>query len=465
MAPAAAWLQPEADLPGRALSGGQLSVADTSQSAYTHPTPGLDAKQRELFALGHQMFNNRWAFFWFENAEFGRGPTSNAQACTACHTNNGRGLTTGAPLPASGLNGAARDHHITVPFEPAPNLVVRISVTGADPHDGPKPHPYYGDQLQVFGVKGVIPAEGKFDLQWRERLVILADGERVVLRSPALSVSELAYGPLGEEAMTALRLAPPLIGLGLLEAIPEETLVGLAARAPVAGIRGRVNRVWDESQGKTVLGRFGLKANHGSLREQVAAAFINDIGLSTPVYPEQNCPAVQSGCKEQMAAGKPEITPLRLAATELYIRALMVPMRRQTDDVRVRRGEQLFVESHCAVCHVPELKTGEFAPMPQLAGQTIQPFTDLLLHDMGEELADGRPDFLASGSQWRTPPLWGIGLSEKVNGAGAFLHDGRARNFSEAILWHGGEAQVSREAFRLLTREDREALIAFLQSL
>jgi CxxC motif-containing protein (DUF1111 family) len=465
LAPAIARLQPEAELPARALSGGQLSVADASPSAYTHPTPGLDAKQRELFALGHQMFNNRWAFFWFENAEFGRGPTSSAQACTACHTNNGRGLTTGTPLPATGVDGAVRDHHISVPFEPAPNLVVRISIEGEDPHGGPKPHPYYGDQLQIFGVKGVIPAEGKFGVQWHEHLVTLADGEQVALRAPTLAISELAYGPLGEDAMTGLRLAPPLVGLGLLEAIPDETIVHLAARAPVAGIRGRVNRVWDESQGKTVLGRFGLKANHGSLREQVAAAFLNDIGLSTPVYPEQNCPAIQSGCKEQMVAGKPEITPLRIAATELYIRALMVPVRRQTEDAQVRRGEQVFVDAHCAVCHVPELKTGEFPPMPQLAGQAIQPFTDLLLHDMGEGLADGRPDFLAGRSEWRTPPLWGIGLSEKVNGAGAFLHDGRARNFSEAILWHGGEAQVSREAFRLLTRTDRDSLIAFLQSL
>jgi CxxC motif-containing protein (DUF1111 family) len=465
LAPGAGQLQPAVELPARALSGGQLSVADDSQSAYTHPTLALDAKQKELFALGHQMFNNRWAFFWFENAEFGRGPTSNAQACTACHTNNGRGLTTGTPLPATGVDGAVRDHHITVPFEPAPNLVVRISVKGEDPHGGPQPHPYYGDQLQVFGVRGVITAEGKFGIQWQEHLVALADGDQVALRAPTLSVSELAYGPLGAETMTGLRLAPPLVGLGLLEAVPDETIVQLAARAPVAGIRGRVNRVWDESQGKTVVGRFGLKANHGSLREQVAAAFINDIGLSTPVYPEQNCPAIQIGCKEQMVAGKPEITPLRLAATELYVRALLVPVRRQTEDAQILRGEQLFAAAHCAVCHVPQLKIGEFPPLPLLAGQTIQPFTDLLLHDMREGLADGRPDFLARGSEWRTPALWGIGLSQKVNGAGAFLHDGRARNFSEAILWHGGEAQVSREAFRQLSREDRDALIAFLQSL
>jgi len=462
LSPAVARLAPAFDVPAEALSGGQLSTADTSQSAYSHPAPALDAKQAELFALGHKMFNNRWAFFWFENAEFGRGPTSNAQSCASCHVNNGRGLVTGTPR---GDDGAVRDHHITVPFESAPNLVVRISVPGEGPRGGPRPHPHYGDQLQIFGVKGVLPAEGSFSIEWQEQTVVLADGEEVRLRQPTLKIADLAWGALGDDVMVALRLAPPLIGLGLLEAVPEETILQLAARAPAAGISGHANRVWDESQGKTVLGRFGSKANHGSVREQVAAAFINDIGLSNPVYAEQNCPPVQVGCKELMPAGRPEITALRLAGTELYIRALSVPVRRQIDDPQVRRGERLFSEARCAVCHVPQLQTGEFRDMPQLAGQTIHPFTDLLVHDMGDELADRRPDFLASGREWRTPPLWGIGLSQTVNGAGAFLHDGRARNFTEAILWHGGEAQVSREAFRQLVREDRNALIAFLQSL
>lgn len=462
LAPAVAWLEPAVDSVSSTFSGGALSVADTSESAYSHPLATLDAKQSELFALGHKMFNNRWAFFWFENAEFGRGPTSNAQACTTCHTNNGRGLISGTP---HGVDGVARDHHITVPFEAAPNLVVRISVKGEDAHGGPKPHAAYGDQLQIFGVKGVLPAEGSFSVAWREQIITLPDGEQVRLRSPVVTLSELAYGPLGDGAMIALRLAPPLIGLGLLEAIPEDTIVQLAARAPVAGIRGRINRVWDESRGQTVPGRFGLKANHGSVREQVAAAFLNDIGLSTPVYPEQNCPPIQKGCKELMVAGRPEITALRLAATELYVRSLSVPMRRDVEDQQVRRGEQLFAEAHCAVCHVPELRTGDFGPLPQLARQTIHPYSDLLLHDMGEGLADGRPDFLASGTEWRTPPLWGIGLSQKVNGAGSFLHDGRARNFVEAILWHGGEAEASRAAFRELARKDREAVVAFLQSL
>ncbi len=461
LVPAAAWLEPVSDL-SDARSGGVLSIADASVAAYSIPTPTLDAAQREAFALGHKMFSNRWAFFWFENAEFGRGPTSNAQACTSCHTNNGRGLLTGTPR---GEDGSARDHHITVPFESAPNLVVRLSVKGTDAHGGPLPHPDYGDQLQNFGVERVLPAEGNFKIAWSEHTVTLADGEEISLRSPTLTLFDLPYGQLGADAMAGMRLAPPLIGLGLLEAIPEDTIVQLAAREPVAGIRGRVNRVWDESQRTTVLGRFGLKANHGSLREQVAAAFINDIGLSNPVYPAQNCPPVQHGCEKLMPAGRPEITPKRLAATELYLRVLSVPMRRDIDDPQVRRGEQVFAQVHCAVCHVPTMETGAYPALPQLAGQIIHPYTDLLLHDMGEGLADGRPDYLASGSEWRTPPLWGIGLSHKVNGAGAFLHDGRARNFVEAILWHGGEAQASREAFRQLAREERQALIAFLESL
>jgi CxxC motif-containing protein (DUF1111 family) len=361
--------------------------------------------------------------------------------------------------------GQPLDHHITVPFEPAPNLVVRVSVKGDGPHGGPDPHPQYGDQLQNFGVKGVIAPEGRFEVKWLESLFALADGETAPLRMPVVTITELAYGPLGEDALVGMRLAPPLVGLGLLEAVPDEAILALEARPPVDGIRGRANRVWDESQGKAVIGRFGLKANHGSLREQVAAAFINDIGLSNPVYPEQNCPPRAKGCTELMPAGRPEITPLRLQATELYVRALAVPAQRNVDDPQVRRGEQVFAQARCAVCHVPELTTGAFPALPQLAHQTIRPYTDLLLHDMGEGLADGRPDYLATGRDWRTPPLWGIGLSSKVNGAGAFLHDGRARDFAEAILWHGGEADVSREAFRRLPRADRDALLAFLASL
>ncbi len=466
LTPAPALVQSAEAIPAQALSGGNVSTDDAGETAYRRPVATLDAKQAELFALGQQMFHNRWAFFWFANAEFGRGPTSNAQACATCHVNNGRGSAPATPhREIKAADGAVRDHHITVPFEPAPHMVIRISVKGDGPHGGPRPHPDYGDQLQIFGVKGVVAAEGQFSIEWREQAATLGDGERVALRSPIIHITDLAYSALGADAMIGPRLAPALVGVGLLEAVPAETILALAAREPVAGMRGKINRVWDESQQKVVLGRFGLKANHGSIREQVAIAFLNDIGLSSPVYPEQNCPPVQEACRDQMAAGKPEITRLRLEATELYLRALTVPMRRHLEDAQVQRGEQLFARAHCAFCHVPELRTGADAPLPQLAHQTIRPYTDLLLHDMGEGLADGRPDFLAGGNDWRTPPLWGIGLSETVSGANAFLHDGRARNFTEAILWHGGEASASREAFRNFSREDRQALNAFLHSL
>ena len=464
--PVTAWLQPPTDIPEAARTGGAPSVTDASDAAYLRPAAGLDTKQSELFALGHRMFNNRWAFFWFENAEFGRGPTSNAQACATCHANNGRGVVTGTPtLPSVGAEGLPRDHHITVPFEPAPNHVVRVSLPGTDAHGGPLPHPQYGDQIQIFGVKGVVPAEGSFAITWSEHEVTLADGEVVVLRRPHVRIADLAYGPLGGDILAGLRLAPALVGLGLLEAVPDETILALAAREPVDGIRGHANRVWDESRHAMAIGRFGLKANHGSLREQIAIAFLNDIGLSTPVYEAQNCPPISDTCRHQMVAGQPEITALRLTATELYLRALAVPVRRDVDDPQVRRGERLFAEARCAVCHVPELRTGASATLPQAAHQTIHPFTDLLLHDMGEALSDGRPDYLARGSEWRTPALWGIGLSETVNGATGFLHDGRARGFVEAILWHGGEAQVSRDAFARMSRADREAVVAFLGSL
>ena len=443
-----------------------LPAPEAAAGAYSVPLASLTSQQGEVFALGHRMFHNKWAFYWFESAEWGRGPTSNAQACASCHAGNGRGRVPGELSVAQApVAEPPRDSHIAVRTEPANQMVVRISLPGQSAEGGPLPHQHYGDQLQDVGVRGVVPAEAQFALEWSERTVALHDGETVQLRSPRLNVSRLAFGPLGEDILTSLRLAPPLIGMGLLDAVPDAQIEALAARVPADGIRGRANHVWDASQGKTVTGRFGLKANHGSLKEQVAAAFVNDIGLSNPVYPDQNCPPVQKSCAEQMVAGRPEITALRLEATELYLRALQVPERRGAADPQVRRGEALFEGARCAVCHVPELKTGPSPQLPQLADRTIQPYTDLLLHDMGEGLADGRPDYLASGREWRTPPLWGIGLSEAVNGAGRFLHDGRARNFTEAILWHGGEAEVSREAFSRMAKDEREALLAFLASL
>ena len=460
------------------LSGGILSVADESEAAYLQPAPSLDGEALKLFTEGHRFFNTQWAFYWFEGGMWGRGPTSNADSCVACHRGNGRG----SPDAPEHDKSVQRAHECSAPPQgperdsspqllcrrieaTALSLILRLSLPGENAHGGPRPHPHYGDQLQTFGVPRLLPAEGTVRVTWDERTVTLEDGEIVRLRAPRVDINDLAFGPLGEDIMTSPRMAPPLIGMGLLEAIPDAAIVALAAREPVDGIRGKTNLVWDMIAKKAAVGRFGLKANHPTLRQQVAAAFIGDLGLSNELFAEQNCPPVQKTCKEMMFAGNPEITAHRLSAVESYLRTLAVPARRNPGDPQVVRGAQVFEAARCAVCHVPQLQTGEFPAAPLLANQTIHPYTDLLLHDMGEGLADHRPDYRAGGSEWRTPPLWGLGLSEKVNGHGALLHDGRARNAAEAILWHGGEAAVSREAFRAMARADRDALLAFLASL
>src|SRR5690606_2478175 len=208
----------------------------------------------------------------------------------------------------------------------------------------------------------------------------------------------------------------------------------------------------------------GWKANQPSVEQQIAAAAAGDIGLTTALVPADACTDSQAACRESANGGVPEVSDAFLAKLLLYSRSLAVPNRRHIDDPQVIRGQALFESSGCAGCHRITVRTGPHE-LAQVANQTIHPFTDLLLHDMGEGLADGRPDFEADGREWRTPPLWGLGLIHTVNGHEFLLHDGRARGIAEAILWHGGEAEVAREQFRHLPKPQREALIAFLKSL
>jgi CxxC motif-containing protein (DUF1111 family) len=263
-----------------------------------------------------------------------------------------------------------------------------------------------------------------------------------------------------------VRIAQPMVGMGLLEAVPEGTLLALARRQKALGFDGRPNYVWDAVNSCMALGRFGWKANQPSLKQQTASAALGDMGVASPLFPEQNCPPVQEICARHLPGNVPEIIGHEIETVEIWLRGLAVPARRNMADPEVRRGEKLFAEAKCAVCHVPEMKTADrFTPMPQLANQTFRAYTDLLLHDMGEELADGRPDFKAGPRDWRTPPLWGLGLSQTVSGSTAMLHDGRARNVTEAILWHGGEGEVSREAYRNMSKADREALMRFVEAI
>lgn len=435
----------EVQLP--ALSGGNFTVADESAIAYALPAPGLDAAQLELFAKGRQEFHQRWVVLPVIGGKWGRGPTSNGEICIDCHAGNGRGH---APESAS---------------DPLVSMVVRFSIPGEDEHGGPLPHPNYGNQLQNQGELGRVLAEGDAVVAWSEHEERLADGSSVTMRTPKLGFSNLAFGPLGADIMTSVRIAPAVFGAGLLDAIADNAVLDIARRQQDLGFNGRPNYVWDAEKQTTALGRFGWKANQPSLRQQDASAYLNEMGVTTSVFKRENCPEIQTACRKRPTGMVPEQPDQAFNELLFYTRALGVPARRRIDDPVTARGEQLFAQAQCAVCHVPEMKTGEYPALPRLGHQVIRPYTDLLLHDMGEGLADGRPDFLAGPRDWRTPALWGIGLSNKVNGNASLLHDGRARNLTEAVLWHGGEAEVSREAFRGMPAADRAALQAFVDSL
>jgi CxxC motif-containing protein (DUF1111 family) len=343
---------------------------------------------------------------------------------------------------------------------------MRLSVPGAGSHHGPLPDPVYGGQIAGQAVPGVHP-EADIVATYAELPGQFGDGETFSLRRPTYSVTNLGYGPLAANALLSPRAAPVMVGLGLLEAVPESELRAIAKRQALEGngVQGRLNSVWDVAVGKMAVGRFGWKAEQPSVFQQTAGAFNEDMGLTTPLLPQESYTNNQATiCETKSPASQPDVSAKILHDVVLYSRTLAVPARRGVTDPIVLRGQKLFQQIGCAVCHSPTLHTGN-SDIPQLAHQTIQPYTDLLLHEMGDGLSDHRPVFDATGNDWRTPPLWGIGLVSRVNGHTFFLHDGRARNLTEAILWHGGEAQTARENFRNMSKSDRDALMAFLNSL
>jgi CxxC motif-containing protein (DUF1111 family) len=445
------------EIPVAALSAGSFTVAAADRFAFSEPAPVLDYRQREKFLRGRHHFNQKWVVFPSLGGDWGLGPTFIADRCSGCHVGGGRGDT-----PKSA------DQQLL-------SVLVRISIPGEDEHGGPKPHLNYGDQIQNQGLMGQdrdatylgerVPQEANLYLDWQETPATFADGEKVTLRKPRLRVEKLNFGPLGSEVMYSLRIAQPTFGLGLLEAVSEADILALAEKQKSQGVNGHPNYVWDAIGKRVALGRFGWKSNQPSIRQQIAAALHGDIGVTSPVFDKENCPPVQADCAYQPPGNQPELVEVNWDELEFWTQALAVPARRNVGDADFRSGARLFVEAQCAVCHVPEMKAGALPGLPQIQGQVFHAYTDLLLHDMGEELADGRPDFKAGPRDWRTPPLWGLGLSQTVSGSTAMLHDGRARNATEAILWHGGEAEAAREAFRNMQKADREALLKFLSSI
>jgi CxxC motif-containing protein (DUF1111 family) len=321
----------------------------------------------------------------------------------------------------------------------------------------------YGEQLQTLSVAGVRP-EGTPELEYTTLAGNYPDGTPYQLSSPTYRIDRLQYGPT--RAQLAPRVAPATIGLGLLEAIDESRLAELEDPddSDGDGISGRLNRVWDRQRADISVGRFGWKAEQPRLRQQIASALSVDLGVTSQLYPASDCSKAESDCAGFDAA-QPELAERVLDRIESYLRLLAVPERRNTGDAAVQHGEPLFARAGCDRCHVPSHVTSADAALPELARQTIWPYTDLLLHDLGPGLADTRPSFLAAGSEWRTPPLWGLGLYRLVNGHERLLHDGRADGVAEAVLWHDGEAAASRVAFTELDADERAQLVAFVESL
>lgn len=422
-------------------SGGEGTTDASNRNAFGNSARNMSDEERRIFEVGDSFFTQNWVTAPAStDARDGLGPLHNAQSCSSCHLLDGRGTADGVE----------------------PGLLFRLSVPDGE---GTAPDPAYGDQLQDRSILGVAP-EGSMRTIYVEETGAFPDGAPYSLRRPVNQLEDLAYGEISVDVQVSPRLAPPVFGAGLLEAIPESAIVALADPddSDGDGISGRPNRVLDLTTGEPALGRFGWKANVPTVAQQVAAAFIGDIGITSPMFPDENCTEPQVECVSAINGGEPEIPQDRFDQVVFYNQTLAVPSRRNLDDDDVIAGASVFQQLDCVSCHQPRQETGE-AAIDALAGQVIFPFTDLLLHDMGADLADGRPDGEATGSEWRTPPLWGIGLTETVNGHLNFLHDGRARSLEEAILWHGGEAERSKTAFTALSSEQRGQLLEFLGSL
>jgi len=430
-------------------SGGDTTVYDLTRQAYAQPAANLSGDRRDTFFIGNAIFNRGWVTAPASVADFdGLGPLFNASNCSGCHFKDGRGRP---PL-------TEREQFLS--------MLVRLSVPGRGEHGEPVPDPGYGDQLQNDAVFGMAP-EGRPRVTYVEEPGTFADGAPYSLRRPLYTIEQLGYGPLAPNVMLSPRVAPAVFGLGLLEAIPEQTIVSRADPddADGDGISGRPNRVWDVARRATVLGRFGWKANQPDIEQQNEGAFLGDMGITSARFPAEVCTPAQAACSAAATGPTPQLRESLATDVLFYMKTLGVPGRRRVEEPGVRRGARLFAAARCTSCHVPETRTGVAEGFPELSLQVIRPYSDLLLHDMGEPLADGRPDFEATGSEWRTPPLWGIGLVHTVNQHTLLLHDGRARNLTEAILWHGGEAARAREAFRAMPAADRGDLVRFLESL
>jgi CxxC motif-containing protein (DUF1111 family) len=435
--------------------GGDATVDLAGSGAFAQPVPGLEGEERTTFAVGNNFFNDNWVTAPASTTgRDGLGPLFNAQSCSSCHFRDGR-----AEPPEDG-------------DDPERGLLFRLGVAGGG--DVPEPHRVLGGQLQDQAIRDV-PVEGRVVITRTEQPGVYDDGTPYSLLVPRYEVGDEHGQPI-DDLLVSPRIAPPVFGVGLLEGVPADDVLALADPDDENGdgISGRANLVPDPAapDGQRVLGRFGWKAAVPSVEEQNAGAFAADIGITSSRRPAQPCTRLQPECLSAPNGGEPELDDRKLDQVTFYTRTLAVPARRDVGAAGTTAGQGVFEDLGCASCHVDELRTGP-SDVAALDEQVIRPYTDLLLHDLGEGLADprpqgdvvGEPDTDRTGRERRTPPLWGIGLVETVNRHTRFLHDGRARNLEEAILWHGGEAERAQQAFRALDVERRAKLLEFLESL
>ena len=430
------------DLNERLYAGGETTVFSENSTAFRTPAVNLTGYDLDIHLLGDSQFEQ--AFVTAPaSINNGLGNIFNNTSCISCHPKDGRASF---PTNITNLSG----------------LLLRASIPGMDAHGGPNPVPGFGTQIQNQSVFASVP-EARYQVTFETKTEVLADGTSIVLRKPVITLID-TYITFPTNGLLSPRVATPVFGLGLLEAIPEANLLAIQDITDTNGdgISGKANYVWDPTSSQLRIGRFGWKAGAPTILVQCAGAYVDDMGVTNYVFPNE-VGASQSNGQDGLT-DDPEIADEILNQVTLYCRTLAVPAPRNITNQSVRKGAAIFEQIECAKCHTPKQLTGSNV-ISAIANQTIFPYTDLLLHDMGADLADNRPDFLATGTEWKTRPLWGIGLTQVVNGHTDFLHDGRARNITEAILWHGGEGQNAKTKFKQLSTKDRNDLLTFLNSL
>ncbi|MEN6669354.1 di-heme oxidoredictase family protein [Psychrobacter sp. B38] len=455
--------------------GGDTGITISSAESYSKPSSNLTASRKGSFFIGNAFFRQPWVVAPAStDSRDGLGALFNVAACQSCHIKDGRGH---APMNAD---------------DDADSLLIRLAMPATTDEQRQQlqssliekvVHPMYGGQLQDRGIQGV-PAEASITVKWRDKPMTFADGHIETLRAPTFRLTNPGYGPFDDELMISPRVALPMIGLGLLEQIADEDIKKQASKAN-GDISGKFNWVMDPQTGKQALGRFGWKAGQTKLITQNQSAFNEDMGLTSTIRPHESCMPTQTAClnattgADEQGDGKPpvEVSDDVAKFVEFYTRNLAVPHRRHADDALVLAGKKRFYDMGCQSCHTPryQLPKTDDDHLEQ-HGQVIYPYTDLLLHDMGDGLADrtiagtlppkaAQVEFLANSYEWRTPALWGIGLAQTVDPQATFLHDGRARTLMEAVLWHGGEAQKQQQQVLKLDKQGRAELNAFLKSL